>query len=64
VTTKRDPKNNFDPITSTLDGGTIWRDYDNPGRPVVTRGDELPQDVRDAERRRKSQGNHRVDPER
>jgi hypothetical protein len=31
---KRDPKNNFDPITSTLDGGTIWRDYD-PGKPIV-----------------------------
>jgi hypothetical protein len=34
---RQDPKNNFDPITSTLDGGTIWRDYDNPGRPVVIR---------------------------
>lgn len=43
---RRYPKNNFDPLTATPSGGVIWRDYDNPGRPVITRGDEMPQDVR------------------
>jgi hypothetical protein len=38
--------NNFDPITTTPSGVVIWRDYDNPGRPVITHGDEIPQDVR------------------
>jgi hypothetical protein len=39
--------NSFDVITVTAGGGVIWRDYDHPGRPVTTHGDELPQDVRD-----------------
>ena len=55
----QDPKNNFDPITSTLDGGTIWRDYDNPGRPVVTHGNELPQEVRARREKKVKQGKER-----
>jgi hypothetical protein len=53
---KRYPKDNFDPLTATPGGGTIWRDYDNPGRPVVTHGNELPQDVRARREKKEKQG--------
>lgn len=53
---ERYPKNDFDPITSTLDGGTIWRDYDNPGGPVFTHGNELPQGVRARREKKEKQG--------
>jgi hypothetical protein len=44
---KRYPKNNFDPLTSTPGGGTIWRDCDNPGWPVVTHGTQTPLEARE-----------------
>jgi len=38
-------RNNFDPITCTPSGSTIWRDYGDPRRIIVTGKGELPQDV-------------------
>jgi hypothetical protein len=38
-------RRHFDPITATVSGGTVWRDYGNPHRIIVTRPGELPQDI-------------------
>ena len=38
-------RRHFDPITATVSGGTVWRDYGNPHRIIVTKPGELPQDV-------------------
>src|SRR5579859_5862883 len=42
---KWDGRNEFDPITATPSGSTIWRDYGVPHRIVVTRPGENPRDV-------------------
>jgi hypothetical protein len=40
-----DPHLEFDPITATPDGSTIWHDYCNPRHIIVTRKGESPRDV-------------------
>jgi hypothetical protein len=44
-----DLRNAWDVFTATMDGGTVWMNYANPRRIVVTHGDEDPQDVADRE---------------
>jgi hypothetical protein len=40
-----DPHNEFDVITATIDGGTVWHDYCNPRHIIVTKPGESPRDV-------------------
>jgi hypothetical protein len=40
-----DGRNEFDVLTATTDGGTVWIDYGSPRRIVVTRPGENPRDV-------------------
>jgi hypothetical protein len=46
-----DPAREWDVITATTDGGTIWKNYASGSahRIVVTHGDENPNDVADRE---------------
>jgi hypothetical protein len=47
---KWDPRREFD-VMAVGYGSVVWRDYGDPPRWVITRGDENPRDV--AERREK-----------
>lgn len=57
VKTERwDPRNEFDVVAVGAAGSVLWRDYGEPRRYVITRGDESPRDVarkRDEEERAK-----------
>jgi len=46
-----DPAREWDVITATADGGTIWKNYGTglAHRIVVTHGDENPNDIADME---------------
>ena len=46
-----DPRMEFDVLTATIDGGTVWIDYGNPRHIIVTRPGESPRDVVARERR-------------
>ena len=46
-----DPHMEFDPITATYDGSTIWHCYGHPRHIVITRPGESPRDVVTRERR-------------
>jgi hypothetical protein len=45
------PRREFDVLAATTDGGTVWIDYGDPRRVIVTRKGENPRDV--AERNEK-----------
>jgi hypothetical protein len=46
-----DPHMEFDPLTATYSGSTMWLDYCNPRHIVITKPGESPRDVVVRERR-------------